>query len=303
MESLGDSSAKGAPKLFVFGYGFSAQVLGESLLAQGWRVAGTTRAPGKMAGLEAAGVEACLFDRDAPLAEAAASLDGTTHVLISLPPDAAGDAALDQHAKDLAALPGLQWLGYLSTTGVYGDRAGGWVDEDSALEPTGERGQRRVDAETAWRAWGEASGTPVQIFRLAGIYGPGRNALQSLRAGKAKRIDKPGQIFSRIHVADIAQILEAAMKRPPHSEVFNLCDDDPAPPAEVIAEAARLLGEAPPPLIPFEEAELSSMARSFYRDSKRVSNQRLKDRLGVTLRYPSYKDGLRALLESGEGRT
>ncbi len=187
-------------------------------------------------------------------------------------------------------------MGYLSTTGVYGDRDGGWVDEEAPLEPTGARGRKRVAAEAAWLALRRDHGVPVHLFRLAGIYGPGRNALATVQAGRAKRIDKPGQVFSRIHVDDIATVLEASMARPNPGRAYNVCDDEPAPPAEVIAHACDLLGVAPPPLVPFEQAELSAMARSFYRDNKRVSNRRIKQELGVKLAYPGYKAGLAALL-------
>jgi nucleoside-diphosphate-sugar epimerase len=231
------------------------------------------------------------------MAEAATALAGTTHLLLSVPPDAAGDPVLRHHAADIAALD-LAWAGYLSTTGVYGDRGGGWVDEEVALSPSGERGRRRVEAEAAWLDLWRRHGTPVHIFRLAGIYGPGRSALDQVRAGTARRIDKPGQVFSRIHVEDIAAVLEASMARPRPGAIYNLCDDDPAPPAEVILHACRLLGREPPPLVPFAEAEkeMSAMARSFWDDNRRVSNCRIKEELGVRLRYPDYKSGLAAIL-------
>jgi nucleoside-diphosphate-sugar epimerase len=213
-----------------------------------------------------------------------------------VPPDAEGDPVLAEHAHDIAARRGLRWLGYLSTTGVYGDRRGGRVDEDSALAPSGERGRRRVAAEAGWLDLHRRRSVPVHIFRLAGIYGPGRSALDTVRQGRAQRIDKPGQVFSRIHVADLAAVLRASMARPDPGAIYNVCDDDPAPPEAVIAHACALLGVEPPPLVPFDTADLSPMARSFYDDNKRVSNRRLKEVLGVTLAYPSYKDGLQALL-------
>ncbi|MGE5145709.1 MAG: SDR family oxidoreductase, partial [Candidatus Eiseniibacteriota bacterium] len=222
--------------------------------------------------------------------------DGVTHVLSSVPPDDTGDAVLDHHARDIASCRTLQWVGYLSTTGVYGDRGGGWVDESDALRPSGARGRHRVAAEDGWRALFREHGLPVHVFRLAGIYGPGRNALAQLRAGTARRIDKPGQVFSRIHVDDIVGVLRASMARPAPGAVYNVADDMPAPPQDVVAFAAELLDMAPPPLIPFAEAELSTMARSFYDDSKRVHNDRIKRELGVTLAYPNYRAGLRALL-------
>ena len=282
-----------ARRLFCFGLGYSARRLAERLLTRGWRVAGTTRSGAKVAALAEAGIEAFLFDRGRPLDDPAAALAGTTHLLSSVPPDADGDPVLGQHGADIARAPGLQWVGYLSTTGVYGDRDGGWVDEDSALTPSGERGRRRLAAERVWLA---LFGHPAHLFRLAGIYGPGRSALDTVRAGTAKRIDKPGQVFSRIHVADIATVLEASIAKPNPGRAYNLCDDEAAPPAEVIEYACRLLGQPPPPLVPFDDAELSPMARSFYADNKRVSNRRIKEELGVRLAYPDYKAGLRALL-------
>ena len=283
-------------RLFCFGYGFSASVLAAGLSAKGWAVAGTTRSPDKLARLADDGIEAFLFDRDRPLEDPAAALAAATHLLISVPPDSRGDPVLDQHAADILACDGIEWLGYLSTTGVYGDRGGDWVDEGSALNPTGPRGARRLEAERGWLALWRDHGLPVHLFRLAGIYGPGRNALETVRRGRAQRIDKPGQVFSRIHVEDIARVLEASIAAPKPGRAYNLCDDDPAPPEAVIAHACELLGVDPPPLVPFEAAELSDMARSFYRDNKRVSNARIKAELGVSLAYPDYKIGLKALL-------
>ena len=285
-----------ARRLFCFGLGYSARALVARLQATGWQVAGTTRSAEKAAVLADQGIAAFVFDRDRPLANPRQALAGTTHILSSVPPDDRGDPVVDHHESDLRTCAGLQWAGYLSTTGVYGDRGGGWVDEDSALEPTGERGRRRVVAERAWLRLHEDAGLPVHLFRLAGIYGPGRNALENVRAGKAQRIDKPGQVFSRIHVADIAKVLEASIARPNPGRVYNLCDDNPAPPEEVIAFACTLLGVVPPPLVPFAQAELSPMGRSFYRDNKRVANRRIKEELGVTLEFPDYKAGLRAFL-------
>ena len=195
-------------------------------------------------------------------------------------------------------MPSLVWLGYLSTTGVYGDRSGGWVDEESELHPSGERGRRRVAAEAGWLDLWRRSGAPVHVFRLAAIYGPGRSPIEALRVGTAKRIAKPGQVFSRIHVEDLASVLAASIARPQPGAVYNVCDDEAAPPEAVVAYAAGLLGIAPPPLVPFEEAGLSAMARSFYDDNKRVSNARIKSELGVTLRYPTYREGLAAILRA-----
>ncbi len=201
-----------------------------------------------------------------------------------------------RHADDIAALPGLRWLGYLSTTGVYGDRGGGWVDESSALLPSGERGRRRVASEQGWLDLWRRRGVPVHVFRLAAIYGPGRSPFAALRAGTAKRIAEPGQVFSRIHVADLAHVLSASIALPRPGAVYNVCDDEPAAPEAVVAFAAGLLGLAPPPIVALDAAELSPMARSFYDDNKRVRNGLIKNELGVELRFPDYRAGLAAIL-------
>jgi nucleoside-diphosphate-sugar epimerase len=279
------------PHLFCFGFGYTARTLARRLTAEGWIVGGTCRTADKTS---EAGFPVEVFDRDRPLTRE--TLDGITHLLVSVPPDAAGDPVLAVHGKDVAEIKGLHWLGYLSTTGVYGDRGGGWVDESEELSPSGERGRRRVAAVTGWLDLCHRRGVPVHIFRLAGIYGPGRNPFAALRAGTAKRIDKPGQVFSRIHVGDLASVLAASIGRPRPAAVYNVCDDDPAAPEAVVAHAAGLLGLPAPPLVPFEAAELSPMARSFYDDNKRVSNRLIKSELGVTLRYPDYRTGLAASL-------
>jgi nucleoside-diphosphate-sugar epimerase len=285
-----------SPHLFCFGLGYSAAALARRLLAAGWRVTGTCRDAARAAELRQLGVAPLLFDRTHPIADLERSLASATHLLSSVPPDDTGDPVLDVEGEAIsAAAPHLAWIGYLSTTGVYGDRGGDWVDESSALTPTGPRGHRRRDAERAWLALAQ----PAHLFRLAGIYGPGRSALDTVRGGKARRVVKPGQVFSRIHVDDIVAVLQASMARPEPGAAYNVCDDDPADPAEVIAFACALLGVAAPPEVPFDQAELSPMARSFYDDNKRVRNDRIKHALGVTLRYPSYREGLRALLAAG----
>jgi len=289
--------AMSAPVLFCFGYGFSARALAARLRPLGWQVRGTSRSAEGCAAIARDGATAFLFDRDRPLGDPAGALAGVTHLLSSVPPDAAGDPVLDQHGGAIAAQArAIDWCGYLSTTGVYGDRAGGWVDESGALTPSTERGRRRVAAEAGWCALHRGSGLPVHLFRLAGIYGPGRNALETVRAGRAQRVVKPGQVFSRTHVADIAAVLEASIARPNPGAAYNVCDDDPAPPQDVVAHACALLGVAPPPEIAFADADLSPMARSFYAESKRVANTRIKEELGVTLRYPDFRAGLAALL-------
>jgi nucleoside-diphosphate-sugar epimerase len=281
------------PVLFCFGLGFTAGVLADRLRHQGWRVRGTSRTAEGCRHLTARGVDAWTFDGTAALPPAA--LDDVTHVLVSAPPDADGDPVLRCHADDLATLGTLAWVGYLSTTGVYGDHGGAWVDEETPVAPDVPRSRRRAAAERQWLDLA-AGGLAVHLFRLAGIYGPGRSAIDTVRAGTARRIVKPGQVFCRIHVEDIVATLCASMARPRAGAVYNVCDDEPAPPQDVIAEACRLLGVAPPPDLPFAEADLSPMARSFYADNRRVRNDRIKAELGVVLRYPTYREGLRSLI-------
>jgi nucleoside-diphosphate-sugar epimerase len=274
--------------LFCFGFGYTARVLARRLLAAGWTVRGTCRDPAAAGRFD--GVALVAFGRERPLPPGA--LDGVTHLVTSVPPDDLGDPVLDAAGADLARLPGLAWAGYLGTTAVYGNRDGGWVDETSDLAPSSERGRRRVAAEQAWLT----SGLPTHVFRLAGIYGPGRSPVDQVRAGTARRIVKPGQVFSRIHVEDIATVLQASMARPNPGAVYNVCDDEPAPPQDVVAYAAVRLGRPVPPDLPYATAELSPMARSFYLDNRRVHNQRIKQELGVTLAFPTYRQGIEALL-------
>ena len=279
--------------LLSFGHGYSAQALERLLLPLGWEIIGTTRSPEKAKEMEARGITARLF----PGTDLSADLTRATHILISAGPNEAGDPVLTAASHAISKVAGSKtWLGYLSTTGVYGDHAGGWVDETTPLTPSTERGRARVKAEAAWQDLAKATGAPLHIFRLAGIYGPDRGPFAKVRNGTARRIIKQGQVFSRIHVEDIAQVLLASMQTPNAGAIYNLCDDNAAPPEDVIAYAAELLGLPTPPAINFEEADLSPMARSFYAESKRVRNTRIKEELGVTLRYPDYETGLRALL-------
>ncbi len=277
--------------LLSIGHGYSAQALARLLIPQGWTVIGTTRSAARAEAFRAAGVEPLLLP--GPLAPALAR---ASHVLTSVAPDAAGDPILRDHAAELAAARPV-WAGYLSTTAVYGDHQGGWVDEDTPLTPSTERGAARVRAEADWAALG----LPLHIFRLAGIYGPGRGPFEKVRDGSARRIIKPGQVFSRIHVEDIAQVVAASIAHPHPGRAYNLCDDDPAPPEDVIGHAAELLGLPLPPAVAYDLAEMTPMARSFYAESKRVRNDRIKAELGVTLLYPTYREGLAALLAGGAG--
>lgn len=287
--------------LFCFGFGYSAEALARLARGKGWAVAGTGRTAERVCALAEAGIEAVRFDTGHPLENPRAALSGVTHVLVSVPPDDAGDAVLNAHRADLAALSSLRWIGYLSTTGVYGDTGGAWVDETAPAKPTSARSRQRADAERAWFALGREHGLPVHVFRLAGIYGPGRSALDQVRAGTARRIDRPDHLFSRIHVDDIARVLMASIAKPRPGAVYNVCDDTPATPAAVIEEACRLLGLPPPPLVPFDDAAktMSPMALSFWRDNRRVVNRRIKEELGVVLKYPNYRAGLRAVLQAG----
>ena len=263
-----------------------------------WTITGTTRDKDKRILMRAHGVRAHIFDSENPLIAAREFLHGCTHVLISVPPGDDGDPAFSHHIQDILATPSIKWVGYLSSTAVYGDRDGGWVDETMDPHPNSKRGTRRAMAESQWLSAFANEGLPVHIFRLAGIYGPGRSALDSVRAGVARRIDKPGHAFSRIHVADIVNVLTASMERPNPGAVYNVADDEAAPSHEVIAYACELLGLQPPPLVPFAQAELAPMARSFYSDNKRIHNDRIKSELGVVLKHPDYKSGLRACLEA-----
>ena len=276
--------------LLSFGHGYSARAL-TRLLPDDWRVIGTTRSEDKAAALMAEGTEPRIW----PGADLTPALNAATHLLISAGPNADGDPVLNALADEISSRRDqFEWVGYLSTTGVYGDHQGGWVDETTPLTPSTKRGQMRVDAEAAW----QAMGLPLHIFRLAGIYGPGRGPFAKVRNGTARRIIKKGQVFSRIHVDDIAQVLAASIAQPNPGAIYNLCDDDPAPPEDVIAHAADLLGLPIPPAQDFETADMTPMARSFYAESKKVRNDRIKDELGVTLLYPTYKTGLKALLDA-----
>ncbi len=277
--------------LLSLGHGYSAAALARRLIPQGWRVIGTTRDPSRAASIAASGVEPLVLP-----ASLEPTLARATHILASAAPGPAGDPFLAAHGAAIAAATP-QWVGYLSTTAVYGDHAGSWVDEDTPPVPATPRGRARLAAEAAWRA----TGLPVHVFRLAAIYGPGRGPFDKLRDGTARRVIKPGQVFSRIHVDDIAAVLAASMAAPDPGAVYNVCDDEPAPPQDVIAHAAALLGLPPPPEVPWAEADMGEMARSFYAESKRVRNDRIKA-LGVRLAYPTYREGLAAVLAAEAGQ-
>jgi len=284
---------KAQMRLLIFGFGFTGAALAKRLQPQGWTVSGTSRRPEQRAALSAQGIEGIDPGDSAQLSVAARTADA---VLIAAPPSADG-------CPGWAALNGAHleqtrpWIGYLSTTGVYGDRGGRWVFETTPVAPLSPEAHRRVAAETAWM--GLASACPVSVFRLPGIYGAGRSALDRVRTGEARSVIKPGHVFSRIHVDDLAAGLEASIARPDRAGVYNLCDDEPAPPADVNACAAELLGLSPPPQAPFEPEALSPMARRFWAESKRVSNAKAKAALGWRPSYPTYREGLRAVLAAG----
>lgn len=282
--------------MLVFGHGYTAEALSRRLLAEGWRVIGTSRSEPKLAAMEALGVEALRW----PGADLSEALAAASHVLLSIAPGPEGDPVLAELGAEIAAARP-DWLGYLSTTAGYGDHGGGWVDEDTPLSPSTERGRWRVAAESGWQELAGQTQLPLHIFRLAGIYGPGRGPFAKLRAGTARRIVKPGQVFSRIHVEDIAEVLMASIARPSPGAVYNVCDNEAAPPEDVIGMAAELLGLPMPEAEDFASAEMSPMARSFYAESKKVKNDRIRNDLGVRLRYPTYREGLRALALAESG--
>lgn len=276
-----------ASRLFCFGFGYSAQALAVLLRRDGFAVSGTHRSPVSDPGIRAFGPQHPFDD---------AWLEGITHLLISIPPDANGDPVLLAAGESLARRAAqIAWVGYLSTTGVYGDHGGAMVDENTPLRPSPGRATWRANAEAGWLRLQREHGLPVHIFRLAGIYGPGRNALENVLAGTAKRIDAPGQFFSRIHVEDIATVLRASIAHPDPGAIYNVCDDEPATGADVVTYACALAGVPAPPLTALADAALSPMARSFYRDNRRVNNDRIKRELGVRLAFPGYREGLAAL--------
>ena len=288
--------------LFIFGLGFSALAFARRVRGRFASITGTVRSAAKAERLRSEGFDAIVFDGRQPSAAVTEALAGATHLVQSIAPDAEGDPALTVYGADIAAAKRLGWIGYLSTVGVYGDHGGSWVDEATPPRAVSERSRNRVAAEAAWVALGERMGVPVALLRLAGIYGQGRNSFVNLAEGSARRLVKPGQVFNRIHVEDIAAVIAAAAERRA-AGVFNVTDDEPAPPQDVVAFAAALAGYPPLPDIPFETASLSPMARSFYGENKRVSNGRLARDLGVALAYPTYREALTALWTSGAWRS
>jgi nucleoside-diphosphate-sugar epimerase len=283
-------------KLLCLGMGYSALHLARQLAKDSWYVTGTTRTPEGAKDIAAEGFTPLVFDGTEPGASLEEAIANATHIVVSVPPDESGDPVLIHHADAIAQAPNLEWIGYLSTIGVYGDHQGDWVDETTPTNPVSARSRYRVAAEDAWLALGAKTGKQVHVFRLAGIYGPGRSAIDKMRAGTAQRIVKPGQVFNRIHVEDIAAVLAAAIDGRGSHQIYNLADDEPAPGQDVIAYAAQLLHMPLPPEIALEDAGLSLMAKSFYVENKRVSNARLRHDLGLELKFPSYRQGLRSIL-------
>ncbi|HEX5934190.1 MAG TPA: SDR family oxidoreductase [Pseudorhizobium sp.] len=284
--------------LMIFGCGYSGTAIARAFIGSGATVAGTTRTAEKATALAAEGIQSFVFDGDHVDEKLARRLSGVTHLVQSIPPGAAGDPLLELSGNRLRTLfPKLEWIGYLSTVGVYGDHGGEWVDEESDCRPSPGRSQQRVEAEQAWLSAGQAAGLPVAVLRLAGIYGPGRNAFVNLEKGTARRIVKKGQVFNRIRVEDIAGAT-LCLARSGHGGIFNITDDEPAPPQDVIAEAARQMGVQPPLEQAFETAEMTPMARSFYGANKKASNRKIRD-LGFRLDFPHYRMSLRQLWDTG----
>lgn len=278
-------------RLLSFGHGYSARALSKNLVSLGWKIRGTTRSSDNLENLD---VEVRVW----PNISLSEDLEWATHLLISIPPNEFGDCVLRDYKKNIIKNSrNIRWVGYLSTTGVYGNHNGAWVNEETKLRPTSARALHRLEAENEWLNLYEKHKLPVHIFRLAGIYGPGRGPFSKVKLGKAKQIIKRNQLFSRIHVEDIATTLEASILKPKPGSIYNVCDDFPAPPEEVILYAARLLGLPDPPKVNFEDAKMSAMARSFYSDSKRVRNNKIKSELNIKLKYPNYKSGLKALIK------
>ncbi len=283
--------------IFIFGLGYTGNAVGELLKQQGWKVSGTSRDQSGANQLAAQGYYSYVFNETTPIEPMV--LNGVTHILLSIPPDDEGDLVFKTHGQDIAKrAKNLEWVGYLSTTGVYGDRKGEWVDETSSLAPSTKRGEKRVLAETQWMDLYKSHSLPIHLFRLAGIYGPGSNQLEKVVAGKAKRRIKQGQVFSRIHVEDIAGMLVSSMKTPRAGEAYNICDDEAAPPQDVVTYAAELLNIEPPQEIKFNPDDMTAMGLSFFAESKRVSNEKIKTELDYKLKYPTYREGLKALLPS-----
>ncbi|MGB1077659.1 MAG: SDR family oxidoreductase [Bdellovibrionales bacterium] len=262
-----------------------------------WKICGTTSNPEKAALVEGRNISLIVQEQERIISDIGNLLSGTTHLLISVPPKNLGCPIFRSYFREIAQLDTLEWIGYLSSTGVYGDRVGGWVDEEAEIRPNTIRGTRRARAEAQWMSLFNRYNAPLHTFRISGIYGPGRSAIDSINAGIARRIYKENHMFNRIHIDDLVQVLNASIEAPRAGAIYNVSDDEPAPSHEVISEAADLLGVEEPPLIDIEYANLAPMTQSFYSDNKKVRNDLIKQELGVTLKYPTFREGLRACLE------
>ena len=293
MTAQATAGAVSSMELLIFGCGFSGRAIGERLSRAGAKVTGTTRSRERFDDLQVRGIAPIIFDGEHPHEDVTRALATATHVVVSIAPGPSGDPVIAHYAEALKSAAHLEWIGYLSTVGVYGNHDGGWVDEDTVPKPVSERSRQRVEAENLWMTVAVERGLPISIERLSGIYGPGRNALETLRAGKARRLVKPGQVFNRIHVNDIAGATEL-LARERYNGIVNVTDDEPAPPQDVVTYAAELEGVSPPDEIDFDSADLTPMARSFYGENKRVSNARLRSQ-GYDLAYPTYREGLESV--------
>lgn len=287
--------------LFIFGFGFTSEAIAEKLLTEFSKISGTTRSPEKASALQNGHVQPVLFDGETVTEELQSRLKTATHLLISIAPDEKGDPVLIAASEVIKSCPDLKWIGYLSTVGVYGNHDGEWVDETTICKPVSKRSLQRVAAEEAWKNFAHTLNIPLAIFRLSGIYGPGRNAFMNIEKGTARRLVKKDQVFNRIHREDIGSAVKLAISKSA-SGIFNITDDMPAPPQDVVTFAYQLVGKEPPPEIDFETAELSPMARSFYGENKRVSNKKSKDVLGLVYQWPNYQESLERMWEQGKWR-
>ena len=284
-------SVSGGDNLLIFGCGFSGEAIAVKAAGSFATITGTTRDAAKAGRIRNAGAEPLVFNGETLSPELLLQLETTTHLIISIAPDETGDPVLNAIAAAEARLPALRWIGYLSTVGVYGDHGGAWVDERTEPRPVSKRSRQRLEAETAWREFAAARGLPLAILRLSGIYGPGRNAFINIEKGTSRRLVKSGQVFNRIHRDDIASAALSAARNNADG-IFNITDDEPAPPQDVVTFAHELAGVAPPPETDFETADLSPMARSFYGENKRVSNAKSKAELGLAYAFPDYRTAL-----------
>ena len=289
-------------KLFCFGYGYVAEHLAKKLKEEdpSWQICGTTRDSDRLNAMRESGMKAYIYSDTHPFNDPLFILDGVTHILISIPPNAQGDVVFQTHERDILQIPSIRWIGYCSSTSVYGNRDGEWVDETSEVRPTSERGSKRARAESAWLKMRRIAGIPINIFRLAGIYGAGRSAIDSVKAGDSRRIFKEGHVFNRMHIDDIVNVMIASMSQPHPGDMYNLADDMPSPSHELIYYACELLGKTPPALVNYEDIEMAPIARSFYKDNKRIHNRKIKEKLGITLKYPNYIAGLEAIFKQSE---